>query len=293
MKRKSTERLSLLLTENQRKALIDAARLPARIQKAFEGLKGKQPIDLTPKELEHLSGLAEVPIPIVKGWYSRQLAAVVKKIDKLLVAAEGKTGAPRDAAIDQNTVFQFKITLLDIEPPIWRRIQTKDCTLDKFHEHIQAAIGWTNSHLHQFIINGAIHGDPELLCEGWADEETPIDSRRIKLSQLVPKSRKRFRFNYEYDFGDGWEHEILFEGFPPAEKGLRYPVCIEGARACPPEDVGGACGYAEFLAAIADADHEEHESYLEWCDDFDPEKFNAHAATKEMQRGLPNWRNMM
>jgi hypothetical protein len=193
---------------------------------------------------------------------------------------------------ESERVYQFKITLKGIKPPIWRRIQTKDCTLDKLHEHIQKAMGWTNSHLHQFEIGGVRHGDPALLCEGWENEEQPVNSLKTKVSQIVPKNGKRFRFNYEYDFGDGWEHEILFEGCSQAEKGIRYPLCVEGERACPPEDVGGPYGYANYLEAIADPNHEQHEDFMEWGGAFDPEEFNAKAATREMRRGLSDWREM-
>jgi len=188
-------------------------------------------------------------------------------------------------------LYQFKITLQGIEPPIWRRIQVKDCTLDKLHEHIQTSMGWTNSHLHQFTINGVVHGDPELLYEGWEDEELPVDSLEVRISQVVPADGRRFSFDYEYDFGDGWKHEILFEGCVRTERGNRYPLCVEGERACPPEDVGGTYSYPDYLEAMADPKHEEHESYLQWRGSFDPEAFSAEKATKAMRRGLPNWRD--
>ena len=111
-----------------------------------------------------------------------------------------------------------------------------------------------------------------------------------KISEIVPKDGKRFRFLYEYDFGDGWEHEVLFEGCLRAEKGGRYPLCVEGERNCPPEDVGGVRGYAEFLEAIADPKHEQHDNFVEWAGDFDPEEFDAGETTKAMRRGLPDWR---
>lgn len=114
-------------------------------------------------------------------------------------------------------LYQFKITLLDYRPPIWRRIQVKDCTLDKFHERIQTAMGWTNSHLHQFEVGGAVYGDPELIDQDF-DECFYYDSTITRLSEIIPKDGKRFRFKYEYDFGDGWEHEIWFEGCLRAEK---------------------------------------------------------------------------
>jgi hypothetical protein len=188
-------------------------------------------------------------------------------------------------------LYQFKITLKDIQPLIWRRIQVKDCSLDRLHEHIQTAMGWTNSHLHQFKIYGIVHGDPDLLCEGWQDELSPVNSLETKVSEIVSEDGKRFQFEYEYDFGDGWEHEVLFEGCLQAEKGGRYPVCVEGERACPPEDVGGTSGYEEYLEAMADPEHEEHESFMEWRGPFDPEAFDAAATTRRMRRGLPDWRS--
>ena len=208
----------------------------------------------------------------------------------LAAKAAAKSKEPK-TKIPAGTVFQFKITLLGIKPPIWRRIQTKDCTLDKLHEHIQTAMGWTNSHLHQFKIDGIVHGDPELIYEGWEDETPPVNSRRMKLSKIVPVDGKRFSFDYEYDFGDGWEHEILFEGFVPAEKEARYPLCLEGERACPPDDVGGTHGYQEYVKAMASPRHKRHKEFLQWNGPFDPEKFDAEAATKEMRKGVFDWRN--
>lgn len=181
-----------------------------------------------------------------------------------------------------DALYQFKITLLDIQPPIWRRIQVKDCTLDKLHEYIQTAMGGTNSHLHQFEIRGERYGDPELLEDGFEDCEC-VDSTRTVLSDILPKNGKRFTFQYEYDFGDGWRHEVLFEGFPPAVPKTKYPLCLEGERACPPEDCGGVWGYADYLAAISDPGHEQHEEMLKWRGPFDPEAFDAKQATKEMR----------
>ncbi|HZZ26921.1 MAG TPA: plasmid pRiA4b ORF-3 family protein [Pirellulales bacterium] len=199
--------------------------------------------------------------------------------------------ASKSAAKKPSPVYQFKITLLDIEPPIWRRIQVPDGTLDELHEHIQTAMGWTNSHLHQFEIGGRRHGDPELLDDGSGDNDF-LDSTNTRLGDLLAKKRRSFRFYYEYDFGDGWRHEIVYEGPQSAESGGKYPRCLEGARACPPDDVGGPWGYGDFLTAIRDPKHEDHQDMLEWIGGrFDPEKFSAAAATKAMHRGLPNWRD--
>ena len=171
---------------------------------------------------------------------------------------------PKSAsATTPNQVYQFKITLKDSHPPIWCRIQIGDCTLDKLHEHIQSAMGWTNSHLNQFRIGRTLYADPMLMEEDF-EELACKDSTTTKLSEILPASGKRFHFEYEYDFGDGWLHDVLFEGRLPVEEGKRYPLCLEGARACPPEDVGGVWAYQEFLAAIADPAHEQHGEMREW-----------------------------
>jgi len=204
--------------------------------------------------------------------------------------ANARTSTPAGAT-DQ--VYQFKITLLDTAPPIWRRIQVGDCTLDKLHEAIQTAMGWTNSHLNHFRIDGARYGDPMLLAETF-EELRYKDSTTTRLSDILPASGAPFRFEYEYDFGDGWKHEVLFEGRHPAEPGKRCPLCLDGARACPPEDVGGVGGYVDFLAAIADPDDERHDELREWIGrKFDPEAFNPVGATRRMKRGLPDWRAML
>ncbi len=201
--------------------------------------------------------------------------------------AAGKSAKKRE------TVYQFRITLLDTQPPIWRRIQVKDGTVDKLHEHIQTAMGWTNSHLHHFRKGEQLYGDPELMQENFEEMEYK-DSTATKISDILPQSGKRFRFEYEYDFGDSWDHEVLFEKCVEAEPGKRYPVRIAGARACPPEDVGGVWGYQDFLEAINDPEHEDHDGLLEWAGgSFDPEAFDPAAATTEMRRGLPDWRRMV
>jgi Plasmid pRiA4b ORF-3-like protein len=199
----------------------------------------------------------------------------------------------RKTSTKPDAVFQFKITLMDSQPPIWRRIQVKDCTLDKLHEHIQTAMGWTNSHLHQFRIGEQRYADPMLMEEDF-EEFGYEDSTSTKLSDILPKTDTRFRFVYEYDFGDSWHHEVLFEGRPAIEPKVTYPLCLEGARACPPEDVGGVWGYAGFVEAIQNRGHERHKELLEWAGGkFHPEAFDPAAATKVMKKGLPDWRKMM
>ncbi len=280
--------IPLNLTHAQRKVL--AAVLPTLADRLKIDEAASRTISFTFQELGDIAAKCQVAVPTAKnGMVRNSLRHITETATKALEThKEGAIGEIPAA----ERIYQFKITVKGIKPPIWRRIQTKDCTLDKLHEHIQTALGWTNSHLHQFTISGVIHGDPQLLYEGWQDETPPVNSLRTKVSKIVPEDGKQFRFDYEYDFGDGWEHEIRFEGCLRAEKGTRYPLCVEGARACPPEDVGGIYGYQEYLEALANPRHEEHESFMEWRGPFDSETFDAQAATKEMRKGLPNWREM-
>jgi hypothetical protein len=274
---------NVLLTRAQRKVVADLVPMLADRLKLDE--KNSRTISFTSKELETIRQKAEAARSHAKtGMIRNSLRHIVDAVTKSLEESEGIGSIPASERL-----YQFKITLLESQPPIWRRIQVKNCTLDKLHEHFQTAMGWTNSHLHQFEIDGDRYGDPELLDDGFEDFHC-VDSTVTKVSEIIPQDGKRFRFTYEYDFGDDWQHEVIFEGCLRAEKGGRYPICVEGERACPPEDVGGVWGYAEFLEAIADPKHEEHNRMLEWVGDFDPEEFDAGKTTKAMRRGLPDWR---
>ena len=204
--------------------------------------------------------------------------------------ARKKSTSKAKAAAGPTAVYQLKITLLGVKPPIWRRIQVADGTLDALHEHIQTAMGWTNSHLHDFRVGDARYGDPELMQENFEDMDYG-DSTTTLLSEIVPKTSKPFRLLYQYDFGDSWEHEVVVEKTVAPEPGRKYPLCLDGARACPPEDCGGVWSYGDFLEAIGDKKHERHEELREWIGGaFDPEAFDAAEATRRMKRGLPNWR---
>ena len=182
------------------------------------------------------------------------------------------------------TVYQLKVTLRDSKPPIWRRILVPDdITLADLHEIIQRAMGWENYHLHMFTIGGQVFGNPE-------DDETgeigTVNEKRYRLTQLG--LREKAKFSYEYDFGDSWDHTILLEKILPIDASVRYPVCLTGKRACPPEDVGGIWGYEEFLEVLAESDHEEHDHYMEWSGgDFDPEKFDLDEANRSLQDFKP------
>ncbi len=177
------------------------------------------------------------------------------------------------------TVHQIKVTLKGIRPPIWRRFQVKsDINLHRLHWTLQPVMGWLNSHLYEFAIDGKDYGEPHPDYGG-----TMLNARAVKLSQIAPVAP--VRFTYRYDFGDGWEHEVLVERILPAQSGVQHPTVLAGKRACPPEDCGGMGGYADFLAAIRNRRHPEHESMLEWIGGgFDPEAFDLGEINDVLRR---------
>jgi len=176
-------------------------------------------------------------------------------------------------------IYRLKITLRGIRPPIWRRVEVMpDLSLLELHHVIQGAMGWTDSHLHQFIHHGTYYSAPD------TEFDTPtVSERRTKIADLL--ERPKDRFIYEYDFGDGWEHDVVLEAMEEAQPGVRYARVTGGKRACPPEDVGGCSGYAEFVAVIADPHHEEHQSMLTWVGGrFDPERFDLLIANDRVPK---------
>ncbi|MHC5537135.1 plasmid pRiA4b ORF-3 family protein [Singulisphaera rosea] len=175
------------------------------------------------------------------------------------------------------TVYQLKVKLKHIRPPIWRRLLVPDCSLAKLHEIIQIAMGWESHHLYDFEVGGSHYSDSSDMFD--SDRK---DARRAKLGRFAPEGK--VKIHYTYDFGDNWQHDVLVEKVVPPEEGMTYPVCIGGKRACPPEDVGGPWGYMEFAEAIRDPEHERHEEYLEWEDEFDPEAFSIEEVNVELRR---------
>ena len=176
-------------------------------------------------------------------------------------------------------IYQFKITLDEIQPPIWRRIQVPgNVSLLQLHFIFQIAMGWTNSHLHEFQIGGELYGTPDE--EGWREEE--IKKEKVyQLERVVPA--RGARFSYLYDFGDSWKHTIEVEEIINPSKNRHYPACLGGARTCPPEDVGSTWGYEGFLEAISSPEHPEHEEYLIWVGGaFDPEGFDREKTDLEL-----------
>jgi len=189
-------------------------------------------------------------------------------------AVTGRSSGERGRRSESGTlVYQLKITLRGVsKPPVWRRVLVPaDVTLRDLHEVIQQAMGWDDYHLHVFSTGWQEYGspDPEL---GHASD------RKVRLSQVLTGPGDRLR--YTYDFGDDWEHDIVAEETRPAVPGETYPSCVAGKGACPPEDCGGAWGYAELKEILADPSHEEHQNMLDWLgldagEGFDPKAFSV------------------
>ncbi len=177
--------------------------------------------------------------------------------------------------------YLLKIQLLDIQPKIWRRfVVPASITLDRLHDVIQIVMGWSDSHLHEFTIGKKRYREnPEM-------QEDGLVSDRYRLGDLL--KQKKQSFSYLYDFGDGWEHEIVVEESRYSNPEVRMGLfCLEGEHACPPEDVGGVPGYFEFCAAINNPKHEEHENYKEWLGgNYDSEHFDSEMINWELMKYL-------
>jgi len=177
-------------------------------------------------------------------------------------------------------LYHLKVVLIGTKPPVWRRLQVPgDANLGWFHAVLQVAMGWTNSHLHQFLTADARYSDPRHNEDMGFGEEPDRDEAKTTLMHAVPDEGAQF--GYEYDFGDSWEHEITVEMIlPPDSATATVPLCLDGARACPPEDCGGIWGYADLLKILKNRKHPEYKTMKEWlgrpfdAEAFDPTKTN-------------------
>jgi hypothetical protein len=174
-------------------------------------------------------------------------------------------------------VLQLRITLLDVaDPAVWRRVLVPAAySLDRVHRVIQAAMGWQNYHMHVFRVGELSYGpDPEGMLGH-------LEEAKVRLADVAAVGK---RIDYQYDFGDSWEHEVLVEARTEAEAEEIYPACIAGEGACPPEDAGGYPGYQQLKEILADPSNEEYEEMRAWADsrahgEFDPASFDLAQAS--------------
>lgn len=175
-------------------------------------------------------------------------------------------------------IYQFKVVLKDISPDIWRRFQVwENCTLDQLHRVLQITVGWENYHLYEFRVGRLMYRDPHP-----ENERKFRDPRRTRLCDIL--SGVGVEFEYLYDFGDGWRHSLLLESILLPTPGAFYPRCIAGERSGPPEDSGGHWGYENYLRAMADPEHEEHEDMMAWRGPFDSERFSIQSVNRHLEK---------
>jgi hypothetical protein len=177
--------------------------------------------------------------------------------------------APLRAVKTVPPIYQLRIELLEVEPAVWRQILVPaSIKLHQLHVVLLWTMGWAGGHLHEFVIGHDHYGIPD------PDYDTPPPIQREERFTLAAALSARKAFTYLYDYGDGWEHRITVAKILPPDPAMKSPRCLDGANACPPEDVGGPPGYLEFLEAIHDPAHDEHDAMLQWCGgSFEPTTF--------------------
>lgn len=183
-----------------------------------------------------------------------------------------------DGAGLQLTVHELQVTLLDVSPPVWRRLRVPSAvTLSALHSILQVAFGWQDAHLHEWRVGGRTYGlaDEESWGEDLADESSAV------LGELAPADSV---LHYDYDFGDGWEHLVEVLAVEPYDPTRPPVLLLAGARAAPPEDSGGPLGYEHLLDALADEDDPEHDEMMEWVGDgFDPDELDVQAVNRRLE----------
>jgi len=180
-------------------------------------------------------------------------------------------------------IFQLRIALRYIEPPIWRRVLVPDnWLLGELHPLFATVMGWAGYHMHQFSFGGGFkqerYSTHEMTMECGGEMH---DEGTVLLSQVL--LRKGQAFTYEYDFGDSWLHQVKVEKILPYDSEMKLPVCIDGARACPPEDCGSFPGYANVLRVLANAQTQEDREFRKWVGHYDPERFDLEAVNRRIQ----------
>lgn len=186
----------------------------------------------------------------------------------------------------EKSIWQLHISLKHSDPPIWRRVLVPgSITLETLDGVIQLSLNWDNSHLHEFRIKTLPNPDPDDVFES-NGFEPPIDAYETEVTLAESGLKRGSKFQYIYDFGDDWLHDIKVEKMLERDPEMKYPVCIEAAGAAPPEDCGGLWGYYDMLEAIADPEHPEHEDYVEWWgeDTLDPDAVDLDAINKRLSR---------
>jgi hypothetical protein len=238
--------------------------------------------DLSPDRLQHLRAAGDHDVQrVLRSLASLGAARLTEDSAELTADGRIETARMRGEPAPGDAVVRILVRLADVDAPrVWRQLLVPaSIRLDLLHSVIQDAMGWQNCHMHAFTIDGVQYGRPDGEL-GFRDERTTTLAALLKPSAA---------FEYTYDFGDSWEHLISVEELQTASVGLRYPYCVDGGGACPPEDCGGAPGYSDLKAILADPGHEEHHAMLVWLGlrsaaEFDPERFAPDEANARLLR---------
>ncbi len=190
------------------------------------------------------------------------------------------------------SIYQLYIELQDLEPAVWRRIQVPaEMELADLHKVLQVVMGWTNSHLHQFIKTNVFYSPRTEGDEEFWDEAMNKDYTGVTIGDLLKE--KQDMIDYEYDYGDSWIHTVLLEDILEKDVYPMYPLCLGGERHCPPEDCGGVWGYVDILNVLKNIKHPEYKHYKAWLGNkFNPDKFELDDINKSLRLpdyGLPKW----
>jgi len=180
-----------------------------------------------------------------------------------------------------DNIIQLKITLQGTKPPIWRRLLVdKMTTFEQLHHIIQISMGWTNTHLYEFEINGIIISEPDEDLDAEFGDKF-FDASTVTLDSIITDTKEKFE--YTYDFGDCWEHLIVVEKFLPRDTQTKYPTCIDGKLNCPPEDCGSISGFYSLLDIIGNKRHPKRKEMLEWLGgDYDAEYFDKNEINQQL-----------
>lgn len=201
--------------------------------------------------------------------------------NKMRIPAKSSRSSKQRATLRKEGAYQLKVELAESSPPIWRRfLVSGDISLSALHLVLQAVMGWENCHLHEFKIGGESFGS---IAEG--DDLFALGMKAdkgIRLKDVLPAGIRTFE--YIYDFGDDWLHEITVEKIATPEDGAPFAACLAGERACPPEDCGGIDGYYRNLEILEDPGHPDYEDVKNWMGRFDPESFDLDRANARLRR---------
>lgn len=238
--------------------------------------------DLSPERLQHLRVAGDHDVQrALKAMASLDVVLLTEDTAELTEGGRTQTARMRGEPVPGDTVLRILVELADVDSPRVRRqlLVPSAIRLDRLHSVIQEAMGWQDCHMHAFTIDSVQYGRPDGEL-GFRDERTAT------LATLLEPGA---HFVYTYDFGDSWEHLITVEQFQTASAGLHYPHCVDGTGACPPEDCGGAPGYGDLKAILANPTHEEHHAMLEWLGlrsarEFTPDRFAPDEANARLLR---------